>query len=197
MGISLGARSWRPFTALRFGLALAAAVAARPAQAAHARPTERGPDSLSVAEIRALIELHHPNVLAGDPGASAVWIVVDAGYNYRWSTADNHATVTGVLLRARRAEVNEAIARVRSAAERSPVDRREESVARAELDRVVRDLKRYATLADVSHVDVAALPDFLDTDQMAQSLVVWNFRAGELAPTPLKVTAIRLRPAAP
>jgi beta-lactamase regulating signal transducer with metallopeptidase domain len=47
------------------------------------------PDSLTVAEIRALIEAHHPTVLAGDPSINTITLVVDARGNYVVSTAES------------------------------------------------------------------------------------------------------------
>src|SRR5262249_41345639 len=42
----------------------------------------RNPDSLTVAEIRALIQAHHPTVLSGDPSINTITLVVDARGNY-------------------------------------------------------------------------------------------------------------------
>jgi len=47
------------------------------------------PDSLTVAEIRALIEAHHPSVLTGDPDINMITLVVDARGNYLVSTAES------------------------------------------------------------------------------------------------------------
>ena len=48
----------------------------------------RNPDSLTVAEIRALLEAHHPTALAGDPDINTITLVVDARGNYVVSTAE-------------------------------------------------------------------------------------------------------------
>jgi beta-lactamase regulating signal transducer with metallopeptidase domain len=47
------------------------------------------PDSLTMAEIRTLIEAHHPTVLSGDPGINTITLVVDARGNYVVSTAES------------------------------------------------------------------------------------------------------------
>lgn len=163
---------------------------------AWARPASHGtahPDSLSVEEIRHLIEVHHPSVLSPNPGTDAIWIVVDADYRYVWSTADGHSSVTDVLLRARKAQLTAALARA-TAASQVPGSQAD-LVAKADLDRIVRDLKHYATLADVSHVAVAALPDFLDVEGMTQLLTTRTFNAGELGKTALTVTTVLLKAA--
>jgi hypothetical protein len=158
-----------------------------------ARQRERSADSLSVAEIRHLIQVHHPAALLANPGTDAVWIVVDADFRYVWSTADGHSSVTDVLLRARKAQLTAALARA-TAASQDPGSQAD-SVAKADLDRIVRDLKHYATLADVSHVAVAALPDFLDVEGMTQLLTTRTFNAGELGKTALTVTTVLLKAA--
>lgn len=153
----------------------------------------RGQDSLSLAEIRHLIEVHHPTALLANPGTDCVWIVVDSDYHYVWSTADGHSSVTDVLLRARKAQLNDAFVRV-SLASQKPGSRAD-SLARANLDVIVRDLKHYATLADVSHVSVSALPDFLDVEGMTQLLTTRTFNAGELGQSALTVTTVLLKAA--
>jgi len=174
-------------------MSLAASTAwARPAY--HARATvDRSPDSLSVAEIRHLIEVHHPTALLANPDVDCVWIVVDADYRYVWSVADGHSSITDVLLRARRAQLDNALVRV-SMASQSPGSRAD-SLARANLDLIVRDLKHYATLADVSRVSVTALPDFLDVEGMTQLLTTRTFNAGELGKGALTVTTVLLKAA--
>ena len=64
---------------------------ARPTAAALplAPPPVANPDSLTVAEIRALIEAHHPSVLTGDPDINMITLVVDARGNYLVSTAES------------------------------------------------------------------------------------------------------------
>ncbi len=156
-----------------------------------ARAIDRTPDSLSVAEIRHLIEIHHPAALLANPPSDAIWIVVDADYHYVWSTAEGHVAITDVLLRARKEQLNMALARVRAASQ-SPGSRAD-SLARANLDLIIRDLKHYATLADVSHVAVTALPDFLDVEGMTQLLTTRSFNAGELGKTALTVTTVLLK----
>jgi beta-lactamase regulating signal transducer with metallopeptidase domain len=42
----------------------------------------RGPDSLTVAEIRAMIAAHDPSALTGDPNVNTITLVVDARMNY-------------------------------------------------------------------------------------------------------------------
>jgi len=176
-----------------FCVSLAASTAwARPAY--HGRATvDRSPDSLSVAEIRHLIEVHHPTALLANPDVDCVWIVVDADYRYVWSVADGHSSITDVLLRARRAQLDNALVRV-SMASQSPGSRAD-SLARANLDLIVRDLKHYATLADVSRVSVTALPDFLDVEGMTQLLTTRTFNAGELGKGALTVTTVLLKAA--
>jgi beta-lactamase regulating signal transducer with metallopeptidase domain len=49
----------------------------------------RGPDSLSVAEIRAMIAAHNPSALTGDPNANTITLVVDARMNYVVSIAES------------------------------------------------------------------------------------------------------------
>ena len=51
------------------------------------------PDSLTVAEIRALIEAHHPSVLTGDPDINTITLVVDARGNYVVSTAESRPMI--------------------------------------------------------------------------------------------------------
>jgi hypothetical protein len=51
------------------------------------------PDSLTVAEIRALIEAHHPSVLTGDPDINTITLVVDARGNYIVSTAESRPII--------------------------------------------------------------------------------------------------------
>jgi len=51
------------------------------------------PDSLTVAEIRALIEAHHPSVLTGDPDINTITLVVDARGNYVVSTAESRPII--------------------------------------------------------------------------------------------------------
>jgi beta-lactamase regulating signal transducer with metallopeptidase domain len=48
----------------------------------------RNPDSLTVAEIRELIEAHHPTVISGDPSINTITLVVDSRGNYVVSTAE-------------------------------------------------------------------------------------------------------------
>jgi hypothetical protein len=142
-------------------LAMVAAVALLKPTSAAAQGTWHGPDSTLVAAIHALVELHHPSVLSADARDAVVWIVTDAQYNYRWSTVDARATPTSILSRAQHAELSDALARLRLAEHDSAPDRDGVAAARANLARIVRNLKRYATLADVSRVDVTALADFL------------------------------------
>jgi hypothetical protein len=47
------------------------------------------PDSLTVAEIRGLIEAHHPTVMSGDPSINTITLVVDARGNYVVSLAES------------------------------------------------------------------------------------------------------------
>jgi hypothetical protein len=171
--------------------AMGAALAVAPA--AVAQGVWRGPDSVLVASIHRMVEAHHPEALSSQT-QDVVWIVVDAAYKYRWSAVDAHATPTSILVRARHAELSDAIARLRLAERDSAKDRAAVASARSDLDHIVRDLKRYATLADVSRIDITSLPDFLDADQMAQSLSTWIFSAGEFGASPIKVTIIRLKP---
>ena len=175
------------------GVILGMSMMNSPAWARPASHATHHPDSLSTAEIRHLIEVHHPLVLLPNPGTDAIWIVVDADYRYVWSTADGHSSITDVLLRARKAQLTAALERATAASQvpGSPAD----SVAKANLDRIVRDLKHYATLADVSHVAVAALPDFLDVEEMTQLLTTRTFNAGELGKTALTVTTVLLKAA--
>ena len=49
----------------------------------------RGPDSLTVAEIRAMIAAHNPSALTGDPNANTITLVVDARMNYVVSIAES------------------------------------------------------------------------------------------------------------
>jgi beta-lactamase regulating signal transducer with metallopeptidase domain len=49
----------------------------------------RGPDSLTVTEIRAMIAAHHPSALTGDPNANTITLVVDARMNYVVSMAES------------------------------------------------------------------------------------------------------------
>jgi hypothetical protein len=58
----------------------------------------RNPDSLSVAEIRALIEAHHPSVLNGDPDINTITLVVDARGNYVVSTAESRPIAMPVMI---------------------------------------------------------------------------------------------------
>jgi hypothetical protein len=183
--------------ALAAGVVLGTSVTA---SAAWAWPTpqasqsqDRGQDSLSIAEIRHLIQVHHPAALLANPGTDAVWIVVDADYHYVWSTADDHSSVTDVLLRARKAQLTDALVRV-NLASMNPGSRAD-SLARVNLDVIIKDLRHYATLADVSHVSVAALPDFLDVEGMTQLLTTRTFNAGELGKTALTVTTVLLKAA--
>jgi hypothetical protein len=60
----------------------------------------RYPDSLTVAEIRALIEAHHPTVLAGDPNINTITIVVDARGNYVVSTAESRSLMIPAFVKA-------------------------------------------------------------------------------------------------
>jgi hypothetical protein len=53
------------------------------------------PDSLTVAEIRALIEAHHPSALTGDPDINTITLVVDAKGNYVVSTAESRPILIG------------------------------------------------------------------------------------------------------
>jgi hypothetical protein len=180
--------------ARRLAVALLATIVPVP-RTAGAQGVWRGPDSALVAAIRGVVEQHHPSVVSGDARETVVWIVTDAQYNYRWSAVDAHATWASMLARAKRAELIDAIARLRLAEQDHSAEAPDVKAARANLDRIVRDLRRHATrAADVSRVDITALPDFLDTDDMAQSLATWIYPAGVLGPGPLKVTVIRLKP---
>jgi len=55
----------------------------------------RGPDSLTVEWIRAMIAAHHPSALAGDPGINTVTLIVDAQGNYVVSTAELRPALNG------------------------------------------------------------------------------------------------------
>jgi beta-lactamase regulating signal transducer with metallopeptidase domain len=56
------------------------------------------PDSLTVAEIRALIAAHHPSVLTGDPDINTITLVVDARGNYVVSTAESRPIMAPALM---------------------------------------------------------------------------------------------------
>ena len=55
----------------------------------------RGPDSLMVEWIRAMIAAHHPSALAGDPDINTVTLIVDARGNYVVSTAELRPALNG------------------------------------------------------------------------------------------------------
>lgn len=63
-------------------------------------PVRRGPDSLTVAEIRALAAAHHPSVLTGDPNINTITLVVDATGNYAVSLAESRSNAFVALLKA-------------------------------------------------------------------------------------------------
>jgi hypothetical protein len=52
------------------------------------------PDSLTVAEIRAMIAAHQPTALEGDPNINTITLIVDASGNYVTSLAENRPFVT-------------------------------------------------------------------------------------------------------
>jgi hypothetical protein len=52
------------------------------------------PDSLTVAEIRAMIVAHQPTALDGDPNINTITLVVDANGSYVTSLAENRPFVT-------------------------------------------------------------------------------------------------------
>jgi hypothetical protein len=186
--VRLASMRWRRLGAVCLAVALAVS------RVAGAQGVGGRPDSLMVSAIRRMVEAHHPEVLSTQ-NAAVVWIVVDANYAYRWSAVDGHATPASILARAKHAELSDAVARLRLAEQDSTKGRGTLASARSDLDHMVRELKRYATLADVSRIDVMSLPDFLDAEEMAQSLSTWIFWAGEFGSSPIKVTIIRLKPA--
>jgi hypothetical protein len=55
----------------------------------------RGPDSLTVEEIRAMIAAHHPSALAGDPAINTITLVVDARGAYVVSLAESRPFEVG------------------------------------------------------------------------------------------------------
>jgi hypothetical protein len=65
-------------------------VAALPQQAR----VRLNPDSLTVAEIRAMIAAHQPTALDGDPNINTITLIVDANGNYVTSLAENRPFVT-------------------------------------------------------------------------------------------------------
>ncbi len=55
----------------------------------------RGPDSLTLEDIRKLIAVHHPSALNGDPDINTVTLVVDARGNYVTSLAESRPFAIG------------------------------------------------------------------------------------------------------
>jgi beta-lactamase regulating signal transducer with metallopeptidase domain len=70
-------------------------VAHVPKTPVEARPTRGGPDTLSVRQIRALIEAHHPSALTGDPDINTITLVLDARGNYVTSLAESRPFAIG------------------------------------------------------------------------------------------------------
>ena len=66
-----------------------AAKLSRKATPAQPPVRRRGPDSLSVEEIRAMIAAHHPSALAGDPDINTITLVVNARGEYVVSLAES------------------------------------------------------------------------------------------------------------
>jgi beta-lactamase regulating signal transducer with metallopeptidase domain len=61
-----------------------------------ALPTiHRGPDSLTVDDIRKLIAAHHPSALNGDPDINTITLVLDAHDNYVTSLAESRPFAVG------------------------------------------------------------------------------------------------------
>ena len=58
----------------------------------------RGPDSLSLEDIRKLIAVHHPSALNGDPDINTITLVVDARGNYVTSLAESRPFAAGVVV---------------------------------------------------------------------------------------------------
>ncbi len=81
----------------------------------------RGPDSLTVQEIRAMIAAHHPTALVGDPDINTITLVVNARGDYVVSLAESRPVddvVLGVAFKRAATSSDDSAYVLRSAAER-------------------------------------------------------------------------------
>jgi beta-lactamase regulating signal transducer with metallopeptidase domain len=85
-----------PIRVMKSSIAAVAALPNTPSVAAipGRKRARLSPDSLTVAEIRAMIAAHQPTALEGDPNINTITLIVDASGNYVTSLAENRPFVT-------------------------------------------------------------------------------------------------------